>query len=131
MSSAGMILDYLKKAKIIPPEEASFLQHMLVKGVDDHDNGRSPQIPGTTLFSHVIANFTPTIYGSGAEEMERSFHEALDFCLSHLTRLLGRHRYNRKCRAVVESAMRKGKECLLFDEAILGKSPDDDQKAAF
>ena len=118
MSSAGMILSYLKKEKIISAEEAGFLHNMLVKGVDDHDNGRSPQIPGTTLFSHVIANFTPTTYGSKAEVIDKAFHEALSFCSGHIRRLLERHRYNRQCRKIVERAMQMGKQCLMFDESI-------------
>lgn len=118
MSSAGMILEFLKSKRVISAEEAGFLYHMLVKGVDDHDNGRSPQIAGTTLFSHVIANFAPTAYGANDEEMLTAFFEALDFCLGHLRRLLERHRYNRQCRALVETAMRNYKQCLLFDEAV-------------
>ncbi len=118
LSSAGMVLEYLKQQRIVAAEEADFLHYMLVKGVDDHDNGRSPQIPGTTLFSHVIANFAVTTYGASPEEMDRAFHQALDFCIGHLRRLLERHRYNRECRKVVERAMQEGKQCLMFDEAI-------------
>ncbi|MCP5469280.1 MAG: MYG1 family protein [Chlamydiales bacterium] len=118
MSSAGMVLTYLRDQKLMKAEEASFLHHLLVKGVDDHDNGRSPQIPGTTLFSHVIANFAPATYHATREQMDEAFHEALAFAVGHLRRLLERHRYNRQCRKIVEGAMQRGKQCLLFDEAI-------------
>ncbi|MCH9610347.1 MAG: hypothetical protein S4CHLAM81_04940 [Chlamydiales bacterium] len=118
MSSAGMILAYMREEGIISQDEGGFLHHMLVKGVDDHDNGRSPQIPGTTLFSHVIANFTPPIYGSGAKEMDEAFDQALDFCLGHLSRLLERHRYNLKCRLVVDQVMVRDKVALIFEESV-------------
>ena len=118
MSSAGMVLAYLRELHVVKNEEAGFLHHMLVKGVDDHDNGRSPQIPGTTIFSHVIANFAPATYQSSREEMDAAFHEALLFVVGHLKRLLARHRYNRQCRKVVESSMQKSKQCLFFDQSI-------------
>lgn len=118
MSSAGLILTYIKEQKLMKAEEAHFIYHSLVKGVDDHDNGRSPQIPGITLFSHVIANFAPPTYQADAKEMDNAFHEALEFTIGHLERLLSRHRYNRECRKTVESVMRQHKQCLIFDRAI-------------
>ena len=118
MSSAGMVLNFLMKESVISVEEGSFLHSMLIKGVDEHDNGRSPQIPGTTIFSHVIANFAPPLYGADEKEMYTAFLEALAFCLGHLKRLLERHRYNRKCRSIVEEVMREKKLCLIFDHAI-------------
>src|SRR5690606_10881590 len=52
------------------------------------------------------------------EEQKHSFEEALDFVLHHLKRLLERYRYTQSCRKVVEEAMSRQKECLVFEAGI-------------
>jgi uncharacterized UPF0160 family protein len=59
LSSAGMILKYLKDTKVISDEMFNHLNHSLILGVDAHDNGRSPQEVGVCTFSHLIANYNP------------------------------------------------------------------------
>lgn len=118
MSSAGMVLLYLKKSGIITDEEHRFLNFSLVKGIDDHDNGRSPQLPGICTFSHVIANFGPVAYDASEEQINEAFHEALTFALGHLTRIRNRFYYNKGCRKEVADAMSQGKICLFFEKSL-------------
>ena len=61
-SSAGMILDYLKRKGLLSDKEYDFFNQSLIYGVDEHDNGRAPQLFGVTTFSQVIANFTTVTY---------------------------------------------------------------------
>ncbi|NGX61628.1 MAG: hypothetical protein K940chlam9_01115 [Chlamydiae bacterium] len=118
LSSAGMILKYLLAEKIIQEEEYRFFYHSLIQGVDDHDNGRSPQIPGVCTFSHVIANFNPPQYDAAPEEQEKAFREAFIFALGQCQRMCQRHLYNVSSRKEVEEAMERHQVCLLFDRAI-------------
>ncbi len=118
LSSAGMILAYLKSEELIDQEEWAFFQDFLVKGVDDHDNGRSPQIPGLCTFSHVIANFSPISYETSEEELLKAFFEALDFAYGHLRRLKERFAYSAQCRGIVKEVMKKYQTCLIFDRSI-------------
>jgi uncharacterized UPF0160 family protein len=118
LSSAGMVLLYLKEKHLLTSEEYDFFNHSLIRGVDDHDNGRSPQILGYCSFSHVIANFNPTIYEASREECDKAFHEALDFAIGHLHRLKARFHENASSRRLVQEAMEKYKVCLVFDKAL-------------
>ncbi len=117
-SSAGMVLSYLKQQQILSDEEYQFFQGSIIRGVDDHDNGRSNQQVGVCTFSHVIANFAPAEYRSSPEELQRLFYEALDFTLGHLRRLHVRFLYNQSCRQVVAQQMDSKESYLVFDEAI-------------
>ncbi len=118
MSSAGMILLYLKDQEIIDKDTYGLLNQSLVLGVDAHDNGKAPQIEGFCTFSHLVSNFTPVRYDTGPEEQNAAFHEALTFVLGHLKRLLGRFEYIRSCREAVDQAMLAGRDCLHFDKAM-------------
>lgn len=118
LSSAGMILQYLKDQCIISPEQFSFFNHALVLGVDAHDNGRSPQHIGYCTFSHVIANYNPISYETEDETIDAAFHEALEFTMGHIQRLNERYLYNYECRKIVKKAMDAHKVCLFFDQGI-------------
>lgn len=118
MSSAGMILLYLKEQQVIDREEYALFHSSIIKGVDDHDNGRAPQLSGVCTFSHVIANFVPTQYASTPEQQDTSFFEALDFVLGHLNRFHQRFLFNRSCRKIVQKAMDQKGVCLEFEQAI-------------
>lgn len=117
-SSAGMILAYLRDQKIINEKEYNFFNQSLIIGVDDHDNGRAPQINGYCFFSNVISNYTPISYETNEEEENATFHEAFNFVLGHLKRMLERFHYNQQCRGIVDESMKKNKDCLMFDRAI-------------
>ncbi|NGX54010.1 MAG: hypothetical protein K1000chlam4_00731 [Chlamydiae bacterium] len=118
LSSAGMILLYLKEKKILTVEEYAFFNNMLIIGIDDHDNGRSPQLLGYCTFSHVIAGLTPIHYDATDEEQTEAFFLAVRFALGHLKRLLGRYKYTVDCRKEVAVAMKKYRTCLYFDRAL-------------
>lgn len=117
-SSAGMVLDYLKSAGYLKPEEYDFFNNALILGIDAHDNGRDPLTPGYCSFSHMIANFTPIPHDCSAQEQEQAFHTALQFALGHLERLWKRLQYMQSCREIVQACMAHSQECLIFDRNL-------------
>lgn len=118
MSSAGMVLLYLKDQELIEPHLYDFLNKSLVMGVDAHDNGVAKLEMGTASFSMVISNFLPIEYDVSPEEMNRAFFKAVDFVVGHLERLKQRHFYTLECRAAVKKAMIAGTNVLAFDESM-------------
>lgn len=118
LSSAGMVLAYLKDQNILTQGEFDLFNNSLIKGVDDHDNGRASQDLGYCTFSHVVANFTPVSYEADGESQDKAFHEALHFVAGHLKRALERYHYNLACREVVAETMQKNPLCLIFDRSI-------------
>jgi uncharacterized UPF0160 family protein len=118
LSSAGMVLEYLKEKGVLSLEEFYFFNNALVLGVDAHDNGRSPQHIGFCTFSHVVANFNPISYVTEDAVLDASFQEALGFAIGHIRRLHERYIYNRDCRTTVKKAMDAHKICLFFDQSI-------------
>lgn len=118
MSSAGMILLYLKEQGIIDGTTYDFLNRSLVHGVDANDNGKVTSEVGTCTFSQVVTNFVPIVYDAPDEVQTRAFFEALDFVLGHLKRLLERFRYIHACREKVEESMKKKEKFLYFEEAM-------------
>jgi uncharacterized UPF0160 family protein len=118
LSSAGMILEYLKNAKFLPQKETDFLNNSLVRGIDAHDNGKDPQLQGYCFFSHVISNFAPIEYDAKPEEQDSAFSSAVEFTIQHLTRLLNRFRYTQACKNDVQKAMATFRDCLIFERPI-------------
>jgi uncharacterized UPF0160 family protein len=118
LSSAGMVLDYLRSSRFLQSKEADFLNNSLVRGIDAHDNGKDPQLPGYCLFSHVISNYNPIYYETSAEELYAAFIAAVEFTVGHLQRLLERYRYNQSARGEVQKIMNNSKDYLLFDRHI-------------
>lgn len=118
LSSAGMVLLYLKDQNLINSHEYDFFNYSLIAGVDAHDNGRDPQIPGLCTYSHVISNFTPITYDVGPESQDKAFFEALDFALLHLSHLHKRYQYMQSCRQQVAEAMKTNGKYLMFEKGI-------------
>lgn len=118
MSSAGMILLYLRELGIIEPHLYEYFNKTLVMGVDAHDNGVAKLEPGTASFSQVVSNFLPIEYDASEEEMNRAFFHAIDFVLGHLERLKKRHLYTLECRATVKRAMIDGANALIFEQSL-------------
>lgn len=118
LSSAGMILEYLRTSKLLTQKQADFLNNSLIRGIDAHDNGKDPQLPGYCLFSHVISNFNPIHYEASAEELFTAFISAVDFTTEYLRKILERFRYNQSARGEVQKVMSTGKEYLVFDHHI-------------
>ncbi len=118
LSSAGMVLSFLRESGDITSEEFDFFNNSLVKGVDAHDNGRAPQESGYASFSHIVANFAPISYESKEAEQNGAFFKALDFALGHLKRLHERYLYNLACRNEIAEEMKKRRRFLYFDHAL-------------
>jgi len=118
MSSAGMILQYLKTLEILTPGEYDFLNNSLVMGVDAHDNGKDPLIPGYCSFSHIISNFTPIRHDCKPDEQTTAFHQALHFTVGHLKKLWDRFKYMQSCREIVAACMERHTDCLMFDQNL-------------
>jgi len=118
LSSAGMILEYLKNQKVLSSADFDFLNNALVRGVDAHDNGRDVSIPGVTTFSHIISNFTPVDYDTTPEKQNEAFMQAELFAFGHIKRLWERYLYTQSCREVVQKAMQECRDCLIFDAPV-------------
>lgn len=118
LSSAGMVLAFLRDNRVISYELFHQLNHELIQGVDAYDNGLELLGPHVATFSHIISNFCPIRYGATPEEEDETFHLALDFTLGHLQRLINRFDYIRSCRSLVKERMEKQADCMIFDEGI-------------
>lgn len=118
LSSAGMVLHYLKTSGIIREDVYDLLNYSLVMGVDAHDNGRDPLIPGYCSFSHVISSFTPISYDCSSDEENKGFHQALHFTCDYLKRLMDRFYYTQSCKEIVADCMTKSQDCLMFDRNL-------------
>jgi uncharacterized UPF0160 family protein len=118
LSSAGMILLYLKDKKIIDEGFYEFLNRSLIIGVDKEDNGAITPPEGVCTFSEVLNNFMPIEYTASFEEVGKAFKEALDFTLWYLDRLQKRYEYFLRCRALVKKSMELNKDFLLIEESI-------------
>lgn len=118
LSSAGMILLYLKETGSLTDKEYDFFNHVIIEGVDAHDNGKDPQIPGVCTYSNVVSNFVPIYHDSPIEEINKAFFDAVHFAKGHLQRLLDRYLYVHSCREIVAQRMDEQGPCLMFDKAI-------------
>lgn len=118
LSSAGMILAFLRDEEDISEELFTFLNDSLIKGVDEHDTGAVTPLVGHCSFSGVIHNFLPVRYDASEEEKERAFYEALDFAYGHIRRLLERFAYLETCKSDVLEAMAENSNVLRFDRAL-------------
>lgn len=118
LSSAGMILEYLRDQKVITPADYLMFHQTLVAGVDAHDNGVDTTPPGVATYSNIIGNFMPIHHDSSAEEQDEAFQRALDFAFGHLSRMWERYHYILSCRETVAEAMKLYKDCLLFERPL-------------
>ncbi len=118
LSSAGMILLYLRDCGKISDHDHEFFNKSLIMGVDAHDNGSDPMIVGLCSYSNLISNFTPINHECSAETQDATFIEAFYFARDHLSRLWRRHQYVVSCREMVAKTMEKGDEHLYFDQSI-------------
>lgn len=118
MSSAGMILLYLKERGFLTLHEYEHFNRSLILGVDAHDNGVARLEPGTCSFSQIVSNFLPIEYDVNDDEMNRAFSTVVDFVVGHLTRFKERLAYTHACQAAVKKAMAEQRKALIFDESI-------------
>ena len=118
LSSAGMILLYLKEQEVLSLHLYNWLNHVLILGVDAHDNGHAILEKGVTTFSQVVSNFLPIEYESSVEEMQEAFFKAIDFVVAHLDRLRERFSYTQTCEWVVKKAMSEAEYALIFERPL-------------
>ena len=118
LSSAGMVLKYLKDQKIIEEKLFDYFNTSLIIGVDEVDNGNVSMQMGHCSFSGVIANFVPASHEVSEEKMKKAFIEALDFTLNHLKRLISKFENIQKCRKVIEEEMQKHQEVMVFEVSM-------------
>lgn len=118
LSSAGMVLQYLKDKKKLTEDEYMMLHMTLIHGVDAHDNGIELQPPGVCTYSQLISNYMPIRHDSTPEILDAAFMEALRFAVGHLKRQLERHRYIHGFKQIVQRKMQEGRDVLVFDEPI-------------
>ncbi|MDP1608516.1 MAG: MYG1 family protein [Chlamydiales bacterium] len=118
MSSAGMVLLYLKEKSFVDHHLYEHFHKGLVLGVDQHDNGIARTEIGTASFSHVVSNFLPIVYDVSSDEMNKAFFEAVDFVVGHLDRMRRRMKYTAACRNLVQEAMKQSGAVIVFNEAI-------------
>lgn len=118
LSSAGMILLYLKEQGILDGALYDFLNMSLVHGVDAHDNGKVTSEAGTCTFSQVVSNFVPPVYDPPAEVQKKAFFGAFEFVVGHLKRLLERYHYILACQEKVVKSMSEEDRFLYFDKAM-------------
>lgn len=117
LSSAGMVLSYLCCNQILSGVFCHYLERVLVRGVDEIDNGIMPPIYGLCTFSGVVAAFVPCDR-SNVDDLNKAFYEALHFALAHLAREERRFLYVQKFKSIVKKVMERDRECLIFDQPI-------------
>jgi len=115
MSSAGMILLYLKSREIINAKEYDYFNQNLILGVDAHDNGKDPQHRGLCTYSNIISSFIPIPQDVDHEVVNEAFFEALKFSGQFLNRTLKKFHYSQNCLEIVSKAMKPNQKCLMFD----------------
>jgi len=118
MSSAGMILKYLRDENTIDEELYQYFRDYFVWGVDAHDIGAIEPTKGICTFSLIIQNFTPAEYDADFEQKEQAFYTALGFTLDFIKRAKEHFLYRVQCRDVVKKSMEEGSDLLLFDSSI-------------
>lgn len=118
LSSAGMVLQYLRDSGLIEHAVYDHLNRTLIMGVDAHDNGLAKSEVGVTTFSQVVSNFLPIEYDVSSQEMDKAFFVAVDFVLGHLNRFRARVAYTQACLTTVRDAMMAGTQALIFNEAL-------------
>ncbi|MDN3504609.1 MAG: MYG1 family protein [Rhabdochlamydiaceae bacterium] len=136
LSSAGMILQYLRDEQIIDEGIFQYLRLGLVKGIDEIDNGLVDPVEGHATFSSVIANFIPISYNATTEEMFIAFERALDFVINYIRHKLEKYAYVQECKGAVKEEMDKQDRCLYFQHSMPWLEPffemgGDDHPAQF
>ena len=118
LSSAGMVLLYLKETGSLDPHSYEHLNKSLILGVDAHDNGIAKFETGTATFSQVVSNFLPIEYDAEPDEMDRAFFTAVEFVYGHIQRLKKRFAYTHACMETVREKMSLRANALVFEESL-------------
>jgi uncharacterized UPF0160 family protein len=115
LSSAGMVLQYLKDEEIITEEVYDYLNDSFVKGVDLHDNGLFSSEIGHLTFSGIIHTFNPVDH---VKDMKPYFLAALTFTIDLIRRLMKKYEHIAECREVIAEGMKAQAKLLVYDKAM-------------
>ncbi len=118
LSSAGMVLDYLRLSQKIDQKQYTYLDRHLVRGIDQIDNGLATMPYGHCCFSSLIAYFVPPRYDSSDLEKDKAFLDAVDFTVALIQRMLAKEAYLRECALTVNEVMKKSGKLLIFVKAL-------------
>ena len=118
LASAGMIWKNLSDRGLVDPDLYSYINEMIIIGIDAHDNGKVMQQPGVATFSHVITGFAPISHSASLKEQDEAFFRALDFATGHFERMIQRYQYIQACKKKVAKAMESNGKALIFDESM-------------
>ena len=116
LSSAGMILLYLKNQGLMDAGLFEHLNNSLIKAVDAHDIGKI-DAKGYS-FSQIIANFLPIDYNSSVQEKNEAFLKALEFAYGHLKRMQERFFYTKSCLEKVKKFFLPKRKYIIFEESF-------------
>lgn len=117
-SSAGMVLNYLKKIQSITERDYDFFYESFIWGVDAIDTGKDVIVPGVFSYSQIVSQFNPILHDSSVEEQDICFNQAFDFAYNLIDRMWSRYQYTQSCREVVAKAMEKSEKYLIFEKNI-------------
>ncbi len=118
LSSAGMILIYLKDQKVITEDLYHFLNQNVITGVDEIDNGLITPKIGHSTFSSVVSSFVPVSYDADQEELFSGFMQAVSFVIAYFKRLQEKFEYMQGCKGYVEEIMESKESLLIFEKPI-------------
>lgn len=118
LSSAGMVLHYLKEKGLITAKEHQFFHNAVIAGVDAHDNGVAPLLPGVCTYSNLISSFIPIHHDCTAVAQNQAFMEAFYFARDYLSRIWRRHNYVLSCKEIIAAKMETQSEYLFFEQSI-------------
>ena len=115
LSSAGMILQYLKDEETITDEIYNYLNDAFVKGVDLHDNGLFSSEIGHLTFSGIIHTFNPVDH---VRDIKPYFLTALTFTIDLIRRLMKKYEHIAMCREEIAEGMTSPNKLLVYDRAM-------------
>jgi uncharacterized UPF0160 family protein len=118
LSSAGMVLLFLKEETIISEKLYKYLNENVVMGIDAHDNGKSTCQFGTFHLSNCISCFNPIDYNVDDKERNIAFFKAFHFTKEIFQNIVAKYHYNESCMDAVKKAMSQRTDCLVFDQAL-------------
>lgn len=118
LSSAGMVLLFLRSEGVMDLHLYDYYNHHLILGVDAHDNGIIRSEEKGASFSHIVSNFLPITYEASAQEMHQAFLSALEFVEGHLRRMKARRDYALHCKTLVYAAMNQASYVLRFEQSL-------------
>jgi uncharacterized UPF0160 family protein len=118
LSSAGMVLKYLKNQNIISKNFYEYLNNSFIRGVDYHDIGKVEPEKGFCTFSDIIFSFLPVGFDLSLKDFENAYMGALDFTLGYLKRLEIRFLHLQEAKKIIKKHMRKKEKYLIFERSF-------------